>query len=194
VFKLRCAVVLLSGFSFGLAATSLADVATTERNKAIARRVFDEIFNQRRLEVAGEIYARDFINHGLRRQASLAEDQAAVRSELRAFPDLKMTVEAMVAEGDYVTVLWTFRGTHTAWGYGGLPPTGTRVEMRGITIWRVIDGKIADEWTSFNPMGGYMQVVRRFGWVVLVGLFAAILGAWQSGRWFERSRSRRRAS
>jgi steroid delta-isomerase-like uncharacterized protein len=189
----RGAIALLTGFaSCLLATTARADLATTERNKAVARRVFDEIFNQKRMQAADEIYARDFINHGLRRQISLAEDQAAARSEVKAFPDLKMTVDAMVAEGDYVTVLWTFHGTHTAWGYGGLPPTGARVEMRGITIWRVINGRIHDEWTSFNAMGAYMQVLRRFQWLLLGALFVAVFVVWQSGRWFERSQLRRR--
>ena len=174
-----------------LATTARADVPITEKNKAVARRVFDEIFNQRRLQVADEIYARDFVNHG-RRAISLAEDQAWVRSELKAFPDLRMAVDAMVAEGDYVTVLWTFRGTHTAWGYGGLPPTGTRVEMRGITIWRVIDGKLHDEWTSFNEMRAYAQLVQHVQWFLLGVLLAVVLVVWQSGRWFERWWLRRR--
>lgn len=194
-FNSRRAIRALTGFVvFLLAATASADLATTERNKAVARRVFDELFNQKRLDVANEIYAPDFINHGLRRQISLAEDQAAARSEVLAFPDLKMTVEAMVAEGDYVTVLWTFRGTHTGWGYGGLPPTGARMTVRGITIWRVIDGKLHDEWSSFNEMGLYLPILRRWLWLLLAALFAAVLLVWQSGRWFERWRLRRRAA
>ncbi|HEX9083165.1 MAG TPA: ester cyclase [Gemmatimonadaceae bacterium] len=188
----KAVIALLTGFAFCLLPTTAhADVPITERNKAVARRVFDEIFNQRRLQVADEIYARDFVNHG-RRPISLAEDQAWVRSELKAFPDLRMTVDAMVAEGDYVTVLWTFHGTHTAWGYGGLPPTGTRVEMRGITIWRVIDGKIQDEWTSFNEMRAYVQLLHHVQWLLLGALLAAVLVVWQSGRWFERWRFHRR--
>ena len=174
-----------------LAVTTLADVAPTEKNKAVARRVFDEIFNQKRFQAADEIYAPDFVNHGLRRQISLAEDQAYARSEVQAFPDLKMTVDSMVAEGEYVTVLWTFRGTHSAWGYGGLPPTGTRVEMRGITIWRVVDGKLHDEWTSFNELSAYLQLARHLQWLLLGALLAAALAVWQSGRWFERARMRR---
>lgn len=188
MWKLGFTVVLASL----LATIARADLSVADRNKAVARRVFDEIFNQKRLQVADEIYARDFINHGLRRQVSLAEDQEAARSELKAFPDLRMTVEGMVAEGDYVTVLWTFRGTHTAWGYGGLPPTGTRVEMRGITIWRLVDGKLHDEWTVFNTTAGYLQVVHHLRWLLLSALFAAVLLVWQSGRWFERWRLRRR--
>lgn len=117
-----------------------------------------------------------------RREVSLAEDQAAVRSEVKAFPDLKVTVDAMAMD--------VSRHAHLV-GHGGLPPTGTRVEMRGITIWRLIDGRIHDEWTSFNAMGAYMQVLRRLQWLLLGALFVAILVVWQSGRWFERSRLRR---
>src|SRR5690348_15961118 len=55
-----------------------------------------------------------------------------------------MSVQEMVAEGDKVAVLWTFQGTHTGSGYEGLPATGTKVEVRGITIWRIVDGRIVD--------------------------------------------------
>jgi hypothetical protein len=67
-------------------------------------------------------------------------------------------------------VLWTFRGTHAAGGYGGLPPTGTRVEMRGMTIWRIVDGRITDEWTTFNEASAYAQALAHLrGWL-LAGL------------------------
>lgn len=186
------AVVLLTGLASGaISVSARADVASTERNKAVARRVFDEIFNQKRLQAASEIYAPDFINHGLHRQLSLAEDQAWARSEVKAFPDVKITVDSMVAEGDYVTVLWTFRGTHTDWGYGPLPPTGTHIEMRGITIWRVIDGRLHDEWTSFNELSAYLQVVHHLRWLLVGLLSVTVLVFWQSGRWFESARMRR---
>jgi steroid delta-isomerase-like uncharacterized protein len=157
----------------------LAAVSEQDKNKAVARRVFDEIFNQGKFEVADEIYAPDFVNHGLKTNANLQEDQAAVHQEKEAFPDLKMSVELMVAEGDLVTVVWVFRGTHTHAGYGGLPPTGARIEMRGITVWRIVDGKIRDEWTSFNELTGYMQVLRHLRWFLLGFLLALILLAWK---------------
>jgi len=157
--------------SLGWAAPD-GSAATLERNKAVAMRVFNEIFNQRNLAVADEIYAPDFINHGLHRNISLQEDQAAARGEVKAFPDLRMTADLVVAEGDFVTVMWTFRGTHTAFGYG-LPPTGARVELRGITIWRVVDGKLHDEWTSFNMLSAYLQVLRHLKWF-LSGLLLAV--------------------
>jgi steroid delta-isomerase-like uncharacterized protein len=121
----------------------------TEANKATARRVFLEIFNQGKYDVANEIYAPDFINHGLTRDANLAQDQAAVHGWRDAAPDLAMTVVNEIAEGDYVTVLWTGTGTNTGTG-NGYTATGKRMTMRGITIWRFANGMIQEEWSEFS--------------------------------------------
>lgn len=134
------------------------------RNKAVAMRVFDEIFNQGKFQVANEIYAPDFQNHGLHRSVDLKTDQDAVHAEKKAFPDLRVSVQEIIAEGDKVAVLWTFKGTHTGSGYEGLPPTGTRVEVRGITIWRMVDGRIVEEWSSFSETGAYLRMVSHLKW------------------------------
>jgi steroid delta-isomerase-like uncharacterized protein len=147
------------------------------KNKAVAARVFEEIFNQGKFQVADEIYASDFVNHGLHRNFDLQADQAAVHAEKKAFPDLKMTVDLMVAEGDLVTVVWTFRGTNTAAGYG-LPPTGARIELRGITVWRIVDGKIREEWTSFDDMQAASQLVTQLKWQLLGLLAASVILLW----------------
>ena len=76
----------------------VADESIQARNKAVAMRVFDEIFNQGRFQVADEIYAPDFQNHGLHRSVDLKTDQDAVHAEKKAFPDLQMSVQEMVAE------------------------------------------------------------------------------------------------
>jgi steroid delta-isomerase-like uncharacterized protein len=147
------------------------DGSTPARNKAVAMRVFDEIFNEGKFEVADEIYAPDFRNHGLHRSVDLKTDQEAVHAEKKAFPDLHMSVQEMVAEGDKVAVLWTFQGTHTGSGYEGLPPTGTRVEVRGITIWRIVDGRIVEEWSSFSDTGAYIRMLAHLKWwLALAGL------------------------
>jgi len=169
---------LLILFSLLLPAAAHAAVPTTkeERNKAVALRVFEEIFNQGKFSVADEIYAPDFKNRGLDgRYVDLKIDQDAVHDEKKAFPDLKMTVNNMVAEGDFVAVHWTFRGTHTHGGYADLPATGTKVSMTGITIWRIVDGKITDEWSSFNEMGAYAQIIAHVKWYLLAGFVAFLL-------------------
>jgi steroid delta-isomerase-like uncharacterized protein len=151
--------------------------AQQARNKAVAARVFEEIFNQGKFQVADEIYASDFVNHGLHRNFDLQADQAAVHAEKKAFPDLKITADLMVAEGDLVTVVWTFRGTNTAAGYG-LPPTGARIELRGITVWRIVDGKIREEWTSFDELQAARQIVTQLKWPLLGLLAAAVILLW----------------
>lgn len=173
---------LLVTFAPILSPTSAAFAANTssplpavaspqDKNKAVAMRVFEEIFNQGKFQVADEIYAPDFVNHGLHENYDLQVDQAAVHAEKKAFPDLRMSVQQMVAEGDKVAVLWTFQGTHTGSGYEGLPPTGTRVEVRGMTIWRIVDGRIVEEWSSFSETGAYMRMFAHLKWwLMLAGL------------------------
>jgi len=185
--------VFLAGASL-LAQSEPQPTPTIEaRNKAIATRVFEEIFNQGRFEVANEIYSPDFQNHGLHQDFDLKTDQDAVHAEKHAFPDLRMQVERLIAEGDFVTALWTFRGTHTAGGYAGLPATGTPIELRGITIWRIVDGKIRDEWSTWNELRAYAQVVNHVQgklWIAL-GFFLVLIVAaerllWAGYKWLVR--------
>ena len=94
------AVLFFAALAQPAAAGSNGPAEPQARNKAVATRVFDEIFNQGKFQVAAEIYAPDFKNHGLHRDANLKEDQDAVHAEKKAFPDLKMSVDMLAAEGD----------------------------------------------------------------------------------------------
>jgi steroid delta-isomerase-like uncharacterized protein len=177
---MKATLLILYSLLLPVAAQATDPTTKEERNKAIALRVFEEIFNQGKFSVADDIYAPDFKNHGLDsrnvdRYVGLKADQDAVHDEKKAFPDLKMTVNNMVAEGDLVAVHWTFRGTHTHDGYAGLPATGTQVLMTGMTIWRIVDGKITDEWSSFNEMGAYAQIIAHVKWYLLAGFVAFLL-------------------
>jgi len=164
-------------------------VSQQEQNKAIAGRVFHEILNQGEFQVADEIYAKDFVNHGLHRDFSLAEDQAAARFEKQACPDLHLTIGPMLAEGDLVSVAWIARGTQTAVA-GWLPPTGLKIELRGITIWRMVDGKIREEWTSYNEMSIFRELIYRQHWPLLGVLCAGLFLFWICYRLAGKLRSR----
>jgi steroid delta-isomerase-like uncharacterized protein len=131
---------------------------SSEQRKAVARRVFEEIFNQGKYEVANEIYASDFVNHGVTRDVGLKEDQDAARGWRAAFPDLKMKVDKLLVDGDYVTVLWSGEGTNTGEG-NGLPATGKKLKGRGITIWRISGGKIREEWSEFDQL----RIMQQLG-------------------------------
>jgi predicted ester cyclase len=124
---------------------------TVEKNKAVVRRVFTEILSEGKFEVGAEIYAKDYVNHGTTKDIGFAASQASDHGWRAAFPDLEMTVEKEIANGDYVTVLWRGRGTNTGSG-NGLNATGKKVDGRGISIFRVADGKIEEEWTEYSGL------------------------------------------
>ncbi len=149
--RVHSVLITLLALLFAVLPASAASRNALEKNKAVARRVFDEIFNQGKFDVADEIYATNFVNHGVHRDAGLKEDQDAARGWKLAFPDLKMTVLKEIAEGDLVTVLYGVTGTNTGEG-NGLPATGKKIEGRGITIWRIVNGKITEEWSEFDQL------------------------------------------
>ena len=126
------------------------------------------------------------------RDASLEVDQGWARGELQAFPDLHMTVVKTVTENDLVTILWIFRGTHARSGYGGLPPTGTPMEFRGITIFRIVDGRIVEEWTSFDIWSAYSQALQHLRWWIIAAVGLLLLASLYIGhlvfKWLGRSR------
>jgi steroid delta-isomerase-like uncharacterized protein len=140
-----------------LVANSLFASSLQEQNKALAKRAFEELLSGGRLELAEQLYAKDFVNHGLHRDISLAEDQAALKGWHEAFPDVVIVPEKLIAEGDLVTIYWIARGTNTGTG-NGLPATGKRVEQAGITIWRIVNGRIKEEWSAFDQLSLMQQL------------------------------------
>lgn len=140
-----------------LFAASLFASSLQEQNKAIAKRAFEEILSRGRFELAEELYAKDFINHGIHRNVSLAEDQAALKGWHEAFPDVSIMPEKLIAEDDLVTIYWIARGTNTGTG-NGLPATGKKAELAGITIWRIVDGRIKEEWSAFDQLSMMRQL------------------------------------
>jgi steroid delta-isomerase-like uncharacterized protein len=128
-----------------------------EQNKALAKRAFDELLSGGKFELAEQLYAKDFVNHGLHRDISLDEDQAALKGWHQAFPDLAIAPAKLIAEGDLVAIYWIARGTNTGTG-NGLPATGKKAEQAGITIWRIVDGKIKEEWSAFDQLSMMQQL------------------------------------
>jgi len=128
--------------------------AATERNKATARRVYEEGLSQGRFEVP---YSPGFVGHGRNATFSHAEGMAEARGWRSAFPDLLVDVDLILAEGDLVSVRWTARGTNTGNG-NGLVATGKPVVVSGTTVFRFESGAIAEEWTSGDSLGLLRQL------------------------------------
>lgn len=129
-------------------------LAELERNKAVARRVYEEGLSQGVFEVP---YTQDFVGHGGNATFTHADGMAEAMGWRLAFPDLKVDVDLILAEGDLVSVRWTARGTNTGAG-NGIPATGKQVKVSGTTVFRMVDGAIAEEWTSGDSLGLLKQL------------------------------------
>ena len=138
----------------GANASDGASADALELNKSITRRVYEEGLNQGKFEVP---YSEDFVGHGGNATFTHADDMAEARGWRSAFPDLNITIEKQVAERDLVAVHWTARGTNTGTG-NGIPATGRAVQVTGTTLFRMDDGRIAEEWTCANSLGLMRQL------------------------------------
>ncbi|WP_306357743.1 MULTISPECIES: ester cyclase [unclassified Nocardia] len=120
---------------------------SAEDNKAIIRRVFDEFVNQGDFSILDEIYRDDIIDHQPLPGApdGLEGVRYTIAGLRRGFPDLKVTIEEMSAHADHVVIHNTWRGTHQG-EFLGLAPTGKRIASKGVVVWRLQDGRIAERW------------------------------------------------
>jgi len=121
-------------------------------NKSIVRRLYEEVWNKRSLEVAKELIAPSHAVQLFDAADSGVGPEAYARNVVqfvRAFPDLKFKVVDMVAEGEKVVALWNISGTHRG-EFRGIAPTGKKVSVDGITISQMADGKIMDSYVSLD--------------------------------------------
>jgi steroid delta-isomerase-like uncharacterized protein len=123
-------------------------------NTAVARRVYEEGLSKGKFEVP---YTESFVGHGGAGTFTHEDGLREARGWRAAFPDLHVSVDLTVAQDDLVSVRWTARGTNTGAG-NGIPATGKSVVVRGTTIFRFVDGRIAEEWTSGDSLGMLKQL------------------------------------
>jgi steroid delta-isomerase-like uncharacterized protein len=133
-----------------------------EANKAIVQRYVDEIQNGHSLDSLDSIFADDFVDHmaisGGLFVGGMDGLKRGYATFLNAFPDLHVTVEAMIAEGDKVVAYKTLTGTHSG-THLGIPATNKRVQYQIISIYSIKNGKIAGYWGLQDEM----SLMRQFG-------------------------------
>jgi predicted ester cyclase len=121
---------------------------TTEGNKAVVRRFFDEVVSNGNLKVAEELCGPAYRVHAtLSGPDAIDVDQMKelVTSFRQSFPDARILIEDIVAEGDLVAARLREQGTH-AGAFQGIQPTGRRVTYGSMTFLRVVDGRIVEHW------------------------------------------------
>ena len=131
----------------------------SEENKALLRREIEEVWNKHNPDAVDEFFAPDLVNHSA--PPGMPNDREGVKAGLGmflgAFPDVKVTSDFMLAEGDKVAMHFTMRATHTG-EWLGIPATGKRINMTGIVIVRIAGGRIAELWTESDTMGMMQQL------------------------------------
>jgi len=129
--------------------TPMSNFHQQDRNKAVVRRLWEEVWNSRDFDRVDEIMSPDYAEH---------EKQYAPKL-LTIFPDLRFAVEEMIAEGDKVVSRVTLRGTHQA-EYRGIPATGRPVEVKAVWIHRLAGGRIVEgkQWGFVDWLGLLQQL------------------------------------
>ena len=131
---------------------------SAEENRALARRSW-EIVSQRNPDLIEEFYPPDLVWHEPDQDIRGYEQaRQFVSTYFDAFPDINITVEDAIAEGDQAVTRYTIRGTHRGETEEFGPPTGRQMELEGITIHRIEDGKIVEEWERHDNLSVMQQL------------------------------------
>ncbi|MBI4285223.1 MAG: ester cyclase [Chloroflexi bacterium] len=131
----------------------------SEQNKAVVRRFLEEILNKKNLAAIDELVSPDFIDHAVPPGApqGISGARQSLGMWIGAFPDLHVTVQDLIADGDRVAVRLAFNGTHKG-EIMGIAPTGKKVAAEGIEVERIANGKYAERWEVFDMLSVMQQL------------------------------------
>ncbi len=139
----------------------------SESNKAVVRRLFEEVWNKGNLQVADELFGPSYIHHdastpdlgrgpeGEKKRATLYRN---------AFQDFRLTVEELLSDGETITARWSCRGTHKG-ELNEIAPTGKQISITGISVARFAGGKMVEGWVNWDALG----LMRQLGAVSEAG-------------------------
>jgi len=138
----------------------------SEANKELVRRHFEEIFNRRNLHVCDEVVAEDYVEHALAPFGSTEPGRVNGPATMRAtsewllgqFPDMHMTIEAIVSEGDLVACRIVSEGTNLGPMNPMVPPTGKRFTARQSHWFRIAGNKLAEHWATRDDLSAMLQL------------------------------------
>jgi len=135
-----------------------AQAALEEQNKEIVKRYWNGKWNERRPEILDELLTSDVVNYGTSMNINNLEEYKQVYGMfLSAFHDTHFTIEGIVAEGDKVMTRATMSGVQKG-ELEGIPPTGKTVNISIFTVFRMVNGKFAEEWDIYDDLGMLQQL------------------------------------
>ena len=132
---------------------------STQDNKALLRRFYDEVINKKNLAAIDEFIDPQMVDHALPpgMPAGIEGQRQVLSMYSTAFPDTHFTVEDMIAEGDKVVVRLSMSATQQG-AFLGQPPTGKHVTFTGIDIIRIAGGKLVERWAETDMLGMLQQL------------------------------------
>jgi steroid delta-isomerase-like uncharacterized protein len=124
----------------------------SEQNKALVRRLTEEVMNRGNFAVVEELVAPDYTGHSPTAETRGSDGYRQFYQGLRgAFPDIQCTIEDLVGDGDKVVSRWRAHGTHKG-EYAGLPPTGKTGVVTGTSLFRINNGRVVECWTNADDL------------------------------------------
>lgn len=132
----------------------------SEQNKTNVRRLLEEVWNKGQMQVADELIASNYKHHDSSTQEfGPGPDGEKKRATMyrNAFPDLRLSVEELIAEGETVVARWSCRGTHKG-ELNGIAPTNKQINVTGISVARFTNGKLSEGFVNFDALGLMQQL------------------------------------
>ena len=131
---------------------------SVEANKAQTRQIIDQGWNKGNMDALDDLISPDFVNRTASKSNETRDGfKQRVQMIRTAFPDWEMTADEMLGEGDRVVTRWRARGTHRG-SFRGIAATGKKIEVTGIAIDRVLDGKRVEGWVEWDMLGLLQQL------------------------------------
>jgi steroid delta-isomerase-like uncharacterized protein len=128
-----------------------------EINKDFINTYTEDFWNKHNIAAFDKYYTTDFIMHFADGDQNSEQYKGVCQAYFTAFPDLHITTDDLVAEGDKITKVWTATCTHTG-EFMGIPATGKQIVVKGIEVFHIVDGKITEVWASMDNLGMMQQL------------------------------------
>ena len=133
---------------------------STDQNKTIARRIVEEGWTKHNPVILDQLFSNDALLHDPQNPTVAKGPQGAkstLATYLRAFPDMKISIEREIADGDYVVQHLLATGTNTG-EFNGVPATGKKINVTGVVTSKIKDGKVIEAWSLFDSLGLLQQL------------------------------------
>ena len=128
-----------------------------QRNTEFLKALTEDFWNTWNIDAFDKYFDADFVMHDADGDKSRDEFHQLCQAYFSAFPDIQIVAEGWVAEGDKVTKIWTAHSTHLG-DFMGIPASGNRMEVKGIEVYRLANGKVVEIWASMDVLGMMQQM------------------------------------